>query len=1499
MKKRIASLFTSLLMIVSLMVVMPTMSVSASKSSATEIVSKADYLYNLTWSSQANFNGYINSKGTVTKYYSKGGVYRIPYGMPVNNGVFIGYGITPEAFINATKSSSNKFYTNRATYGSTNCNYYAMDCSTFVSYCWGLSTRHTTNSLPSVSKSLGKVSNSTVDSIQVGDAINKSDHVKLITDVVRDSNGKVIRIELTEETPPELKRTTISRDAFTSNNSSYTILRYADSLGATSSKPGKSAISVKTGTSYKSTTFNWTASSNTKVYSIKIHKNGTLFKENTTAATSWSVILPVGDYEAYVDSCNDSGYTCSNTVKFTIEKGNPVPSSTTVSASAGTNYTPTSISWLKTANTNEYDVKIWRGTAQKGEAYKILWGEKGTSCLVDLPAGYYEAYVDSRNDYECSMSANIVKFTVTDGNYLDIGDDFYASLLIYKNWLNVTNENGSITVQKSENASARQIWFFDRQSDGSYTIKNCADGSYLDSCSPNGGLAQSKKYSGSNTQKWYIFGRWSGEYYFKPKSVNIVLDVKGNITTGDKVQVCGLNYRDSQKFAIYKLDSYILPSKINLNSGSATIEAGTTKSLTATILPTNSTNKTIIWSTSDASIATVSGGTVTGKKAGTVTITAKTTNGLTANAQIKVVSGHTFGTWTTTKNATCTQVGTKSRKCTVCGKTETQTIAKTGHKSVTDKTISATCTTDGKTEGSHCSVCGAVIKAQETIKATGHKFGNWTTTKSATCTESGTQIRKCETCGATESKSLSAKGHTEVVDKAIPATCTTDGKTEGSHCSVCGAVIKAQETIKATGHKFGNWTTTKSATCTESGTQIRKCETCGATESKSLSAKGHTEVVDKAIPATCTTDGKTEGSHCSVCGAVIKAQETIKATGHKFGNWTTTKSATCTESGTQIRKCETCGATESKSLSAKGHTEVVDKAIPATCTTDGKTEGSHCSVCGAVIKAQETIKATGHKFGNWTTTKSATCTESGTQIRKCETCGATESKSLSAKGHTEVVDKAIPATCTTDGKTEGSHCSVCGAVIKAQETIKATGHKFGNWTTTKSATCTESGTQIRKCETCGATESKSLSAKGHTEVVDKAIPATCTTDGKTEGSHCSVCNTVIKVQTVINATGHKSSGWIVDKAASIGVKGSKHKECTVCKKVLETAEIPALPMINIQSANVSVSTNSYVFDNTAKKPSVTVKIGGKALKNGSDYTVSYLNNTKVGTATVRITGKGDYTGTITRNFTINPAKQQIQKLETRYKGFFVDWAQKGSATGYDVEYSVNANMNGAASRHLTANKPDTLTVSGLAGDKTYYVRVRSYTNRNGKVYYGAWSDVKSIKTANNDITKASVSGISTKAFTGKAITQNVTVKVGNTVLKNGTDYTVSYSNNKKVGKATVKITGKGKYGGVITKTFKINPAKQEIQKLTAKSKAFFVDWAQKGSATGYEIQYATNSKFTSAKKVTVTNNKTDKTTVSKLSGKKKYYVRVRSYTTVKGTKYYGAWSATKSVTTKK
>ena len=602
-------------------------------------------------------------------------------------------------------------------------------------------------------------------------------------------------------------------------------------------------------------------------------------------------------------------------------------------------------------------------------------------------------------------------------------------------------------------------------------------------------------------------------------------------------------------------------------------------------------------------------------------------------------------------------------------------------------------------------------------------------------------------------------------------------------------------TCGCTSHTYGSAVITKQPTCTSEGTKTKTCTKCNTTVTETIAKTSH-KYADTVVAPTCTTNGYTLHK-CSVCGTSYK-DSTTKATGHSYGNSVVTKQPTCTSEGTAIKTCTKCNATVTETIAKTSH-KYADTVVAPTCTTNGYTLHK-CSVCGTSYK-DSTTKATGHSYGNSVVTKQPTCTSEGTKTKTCTKCNTTVTETIAKTSH-KYADTVVAPTCTTNGYTLHK-CSVCGTSYK-DSTTKATGHSYGNSVVTKQPTCTSEGTAIKTCTKCNATVTEKLPAKGHTAVTDKGYPATCTTAGKTDGSHCSVCNTVIKVQTVINATGHKSSAWITDKAASIGVKGSKHKECTVCKKVLETAEIPALSRISITKASVTLSTSTYAYDGKAKKPGVTVKLNGKTLKNGTDYTVSYSNNTKVGTAKVTITGKGNYTGSVS---------------------------------------------------------------------KTYSIK--------------------------NNFKKATVSGISTKAFTGKNITQSITVKYNGKTLKNGTDYTVSYSSNKNIGTATVKITGKGSYTGTITKTFKINPAKQEIQKLTAKSKAFFVDWAQKGSATGYEIQYATNSKFTSAKKVTITNKKTDKTTVSKLSGKKKYYVRVRSYTTVKGTKYYGAWSASKSVTTKK
>ena len=161
-------------------------------------------------------------------------------------------------------------------------------------------------------------------------------------------------------------------------------------------------------------------------------------------------------------------------------------------------------------------------------------------------------------------------------------------------------------------------------------------------------------------------------------------------------------------------------------------------------------------------------------------------------------------------------------------------------------------------------------------------------------------------------------------------------------------------------------------------------------------------------------------------------------------------------------------------------------------------------------------------------------------------------------------------------------------------------------------------------------------------------------------------------------------------------------------------------------------------------------------------------------------------------------------------------------------------------------------------------------------------------------------------YNGKVRTTKVIVKdrTGKTLVKN-TDYTVSYAKGRKyVGKYAVKITFKGKYSGTKTLYFTIKPKATSISSLKAGSKKFTVKWKKQATqTTGYQVQYSASSKFSKAKTVTVGKNTTVSKKISKLSGKKKYYVRVRTYKTVKingkSIRIYSGWSKAKTVTTKK
>lgn len=156
-------------------------------------------------------------------------------------------------------------------------------------------------------------------------------------------------------------------------------------------------------------------------------------------------------------------------------------------------------------------------------------------------------------------------------------------------------------------------------------------------------------------------------------------------------------------------------------------------------------------------------------------------------------------------------------------------------------------------------------------------------------------------------------------------------------------------------------------------------------------------------------------------------------------------------------------------------------------------------------------------------------------------------------------------------------------------------------------------------------------------------------------------------------------------------------------------------------------------------------------------------------------------------------------------------------------------------------------------------------------------------------------------YNGKKKTPSVTVKdTAGKTLKENVDYTVSYdSGRKNVGSYKVTIKMIGNHKGTKTLKFKINPVKTNITELSSAKKKIVVKIAKKTTqVTGYQIQYSTSKKFTKAKTKTITNNKTIKTTLDALASNKTYYIKVRTYKTVNGTKYYSGWSSYKSVKTK-
>ena len=754
----------------------------------------------------------------------------------------------------------------------------------------------------------------------------------------------------------------------------------------------------------------------------------------------------------------------------------------------------------------------------------------------------------------------------------------------------------------------------------------------------------------------------------------------------------------------------------------------------------------------------------------------------------------------------------------------TRTVVKEGHKAVKDAAVAATCETAGKTEGSHCSVCNTVIKAQTTVAALGHNWDSGKVTKAATCTATGTKTYTCSRCKKTRTETIAATGHKEVKDAAVAATCETTGKTEGSHCSVCNIVIKAQTTVAALGHSWDGGKVAKAATCTAAGTKTYTCTRCKKTRTETIAATGHKVVKDTAVAATCETTGKTEGSHCSVCGTVLKAQTTVAALGHSWDGGKITKAATCTAAGTKTYTCTRCKKTRTETIAATGHKAVKDAAVAATCETTGKTEGSHCSVCGTVLKAQTTVAALGHSWDNGKVTKAVTCTAAGTKTYTCTRCKKTRTETIAATGHKAVKDAAVVATCETAGKTEGSHCSVCNTVLKAQTTVAALGHSWDGGKITKAATCTAAGTKTYTCTRCKKTRTETIVATGHKVVKDAAVAATCETTGKTEGSHCSVCGTVLKAQTTVAALGHDYGEWKTIKAATYTEPGQAERVCRRNASHKEYRQLPVLEKakIDLSACSIQLSEQTYVYDGTEKTPTVTITYNEKTLTEGKDYQVYFADNVNPGTAKITVIAKtdSDYTGTATITFEIR--KSLPENATVIEPGAFsnctnlVDLNIKENVT--EIGDNAFADSKNLQNIYFYGNSPKlgnnifknvTATVYYPYTDKTWSLDIlRDY---GGNITWVPW-DPKTGSPAKRSLALCDIRITEQKyTYDGTEKTPEMVIMDGNYTLQKNTDYTVKCSNNINAGNAELEITGAGNYSGTYKAGFLIEQTEPSLK----------------------------------------------------------------------------------------
>lgn len=362
----------------------------------------------------------------------------------------------------------------------------------------------------------------------------------------------------------------------------------------------------------------------------------------------------------------------------------------------------------------------------------------------------------------------------------------------------------------------------------------------------------------------------------------------------------------------------------------------------------------------------------------------------------------------------------------------------------------------------------------------------------------------------------------------------------------------------------------------------------------------------------------------------------------------------------------------------------------------------------------------------------------------------------------------------------------------------------------------------------------------HSYTVKSSQKATCTKAGVT----VYVCDCGNSYKDYSDPLGHKfSTKWTIDKKATCTKAGSKSHHCTRC---------------------------------SAKNDITSISATGHSYESKVTQTASC---TEPGVITYTCKSCGD------------SYEEPISALDHNY------------STAWTIDEVATCTTSGTKSHHCKRcdNMADVTTIKATGHNYKETVTVKASTTQNGTIVSKCTRCNRS--KGSSTVYKIASVTLSATSYTYNGKTKKPTVTVTDTkgnALTKDTDYTVSYSSGRKnVGKYTVTVTFKGKYGGSKKLTFTINPKGTTISKLTAGSKKFTATWtAQATQTSGYQIQYSTSSKMKNATIKTYSNTSTTSKSITGLNAATTYYVQIRTYKTVDGTKYYSSWSSVKSVKTK-